>query len=1013
MSDGSIIFDTGIDGSGARKSIGELKKEVNKLAEEYKKSGMSSSEAFQKAWSEVERNSKQGASAVEGNIQGIAGIAKRCAAVVGGLFLLDKAKDFAITVAKTGISYNAMNEQAQVAWATILGSQDKASKMMSEIQKYAAKTPFSKMGVDTMAKQLTNAGFHGQALFDQLTKIGDMGSAFGLQEDSLKELVRQYAQVQQAGVAYTEDLNILQDRGIPIYKALGKTMGVPVSQVKKLASQGKVTASVYNKAIDSIANKTKGAMDAQSRTFNGMLSTIQDNLEMLAGSIMKPAFDLAKQGLGVFADGLDFLNDKISETGSITGAFGAIVESVFGGATGSVNPFQYAISNGERALQRLSQVASNEIGPIFDNLKGVFSSLGTILKPVGDTLIFLANVVFVSICDTVSTMIHVFSDFMGILNNVASVVSSTIGPALGNLFGAIQDYAERAADIFLGTILPAIEDFADKITATFNTYILPVIQQASEFISQNVLPILTGAFEWLTDVILPKVESIFKAVWPSIENIVCNAVKIIGAIIQNLIVAFKFLWPVVKVVFTIFKAVFTGIVDIVGPIIEVIIGIISGLSDFLVAVFVDMPNYFRTLWGNVCNAFTNAWNSIVSFFTTTIPGWINNLKQWFIGLPAWFGQIWESVKTWFVTKWNEIWTYLATNIPIWINNIFTWFSELPYKIGFALGFVVTKIAMWGVSVWNYFVTNIPIWINSIGNWFAQLPGRIWTWLVATITKIGVWGTRMYYYAVTVASQFISNVINYICELPGRIWTWLCNTVSKVANWGSQMWSRGTSVASQFVSRVISYICQLPGRMWTWLCNAASRVGSWGSSLFSRGVSAASQLVRAVVDTVSKIPGQMIDIGKHIVEGVWTGITGAAGWFADKVHSFFSGIVSGAKKALDVHSPSKRMRDEVGKWILPGVEVGMDNTMPSLTKNIKDKMDRLTKTMKTKVMAETSIVGASVISRSNFELNSKKPEYVTTNNDNGITQNIVFNEPVESPSDVARKVKQVGRDLIFG
>lgn len=1013
MSDGTIIIDTRIDDSGAKKGANSVKRDAQRIAEEYKRSGMSSSQAWKRAWGDIRRNSKSGSSEVKSSMEGISGIARKCASVVGGLFVLDKVKDFAVAVAKTGISYNALNEQAEVAWKTILGSQDKASKMMSDIQKYAAETPFSKMGVDQMAKQLTNAGFHGQALFDQLDKIGDMGSAFGIQEDSLKEMVRQYAQVQQAQVAYTEDLNILQDRGIPIYKALAEVMGVPVSQVKKLASEGKVTADVYNKAIDSISSKTKGAMDAQSKTFNGMLSTIGDNLEMLAGSIMKPAFDLAKQGLGVFADGLDFVNGKIAETGSVTDAFGAIIGSVFGGATGSVNPFQYAISNGQRALQRLSQVATSEAMPIFDSFKSVLLSFGSILKPLGDTFVFLANVVFVELCDTVSTAIQIFSGFAQVIGNLFSSIASTIAPALEDLFSSIQDYMDEGANIFLGTLLPALQSLASKVIEVFNTYIVPVIQSAAEFISQNVIPVLTGAFQWLTDVILPKLEAIFKAVWPSIENIVCNAVKLISPMLAALINVFKFLWPVVTFLFNIFKSVFSGILSVVGPIITVLIGIISGFSDFLVFIFVDLPAFFTNLWNSIGNAFTNAWNNIVAFFTTTIPGWITSLEQWFAGLPAWFGSLWESVKTWFVTKWNEIWTYLFTNIPIWINNIFTWFSELPYKIGFALGFVVTKIMMWGVSVWNYFVTNVPIWINNIGTWFSELPGRIWTWLVNAYNKVVAWGSQMWAKATSIASQFINNVINYICELPGRIWTWLGDTINKIGAWGSQMWARATSIASEFVNKVINYIRQLPGRIWDWLSNAASKVVEWGSSLFSRGVEAAKQLVRAIVDTVKEIPGKMVDIGKNIVEGIWNGITGMGSWIMDNVKGFFSGIVDGAKAALGIHSPSRVMRDKVGKWILPGVEVGMDKTMPSLTKNIKDKMAGLTKDMKAKVMAETSIIGANVISKSNFEINSRVPEYVTTHNENGVTQNIVFNEPIESPSDVARKVKQVGRELVFG
>ncbi len=115
---------------------------------------------------------------------------------------------------KAGIDYNATLETSSIKWETLLGSQEKANKMLKDIEKFAATTPFEKMGVEAMSTQLHNAGFRGQELFDQLTKFGDLSGAFGIQADSLQEMVRQYAQVKQAGVAYTEDLNILQDRGM-------------------------------------------------------------------------------------------------------------------------------------------------------------------------------------------------------------------------------------------------------------------------------------------------------------------------------------------------------------------------------------------------------------------------------------------------------------------------------------------------------------------------------------------------------------------------------------------------------------------------------------------------------------------------------------------------------------------------------------------------------------------------------------------------------------------------------
>ena len=96
-----------------------------------------------------------------------------------------------VNATKTGIDYNATLETSSIKWETLLGS--KANKMLKDIENFAATTPFEKMGVEAMATQLHNAGFEGQSLFDQLTKFGDLSGAFGIQADSLQEMVRQYA----------------------------------------------------------------------------------------------------------------------------------------------------------------------------------------------------------------------------------------------------------------------------------------------------------------------------------------------------------------------------------------------------------------------------------------------------------------------------------------------------------------------------------------------------------------------------------------------------------------------------------------------------------------------------------------------------------------------------------------------------------------------------------------------------------------------------------------------------
>lgn len=251
-----------------------------------------------------------------GLLSELGGIAKKVGGFIAGAFVVTKVVDFTKKIATVGIEYNKLKEQSETTWTTLLGSQDKAIEQLKRIEEFAAKTPFSKMGVDSMAKYLHNAGYEGEAVFDTLTKIGDMGSAFGVQEDSLVELTRQFSQVQQAGYAYTEDLNILADRGIPIYQAIADEVGVTVAEVKKMASEGKLTADVYNAAIDSMAETTAGAMDAQSQTFGGMMSTLTDNLETLAGLLTEKVFDALKGLLEKVLPVVEAFSESYAQTGS-------------------------------------------------------------------------------------------------------------------------------------------------------------------------------------------------------------------------------------------------------------------------------------------------------------------------------------------------------------------------------------------------------------------------------------------------------------------------------------------------------------------------------------------------------------------------------------------------------------------------------------------------------------------------------------------------------------------------
>lgn len=322
-------------------------------------------ESFSKG---IQNATQQGEQAGQ-SVEGIGSRFKNLAKTIAGLAIVKKVADITTSIVKMGIEGNASLETSITSWTTLLGTQEQAKQMMDDITSYASSTPFSKVGVDEMAKQLTNAGFAGEDLFDQLTKFGNMGSAFGIQEDSLKEMVRQYSQVQMAQVAYTEDLNILQDRGIPIYKGLAEVMGVTVAEVKKMAGEGKITADIYNEAINSIASNTEGAMEAQSKTFSGLMSTLQDVTSNIVTKIVEPLFNKVNELLNIAMPILDSFNSKLNEGQSFWTALKETVDEFLP----SLNPVMEIMEN-------LGEAITTGLGWIMDNgeaLIGIVISLGT------------------------------------------------------------------------------------------------------------------------------------------------------------------------------------------------------------------------------------------------------------------------------------------------------------------------------------------------------------------------------------------------------------------------------------------------------------------------------------------------------------------------------------------------------------------------------------------------------------------------------------------------------------
>lgn len=304
-----------------------------------------------------------------------------------------------VDATKAGINYNATLEESSIKWTTLLGTQEKANKMLQDIQKFAKDTPFEQMGVETMATQLHNAGFEGQALFNQISKFGDLAGAFGIQSDSLQEMVRQYSQVKQAGVAYTEDLNILQDRGIPIFKALAEQLGINTADVKKWASEGKITADVYQAALDNLAKGVEGGMEKMSKSFNGQLSTMQDNFNQMAGILSKPIFDFLSEQLTKVMPHIEALSSSLAENGLM----------------GTIQKFAPQLMPYIQAIINVFNTLKDGVKSILDAIMGFWNEHSSWLMPL---ISFTWSFICSFISNTINAIVAVVESGLAIIDGI-------------------------------------------------------------------------------------------------------------------------------------------------------------------------------------------------------------------------------------------------------------------------------------------------------------------------------------------------------------------------------------------------------------------------------------------------------------------------------------------------------------------------------------------------------------------------------------------------------------------
>lgn len=237
----------------------------------------------------------------------------------------------------------------------------------------------------------------------------------------------------------------------------------------------------------------------------------------------------------------------------------------------------------------------------------------------------------------------------------------------------------------------------------------------------------------------------------------------------------------------------------------------------------------------------------------------------------------------------------------------------------------------------------------------------------------------------VVGKVVSSVFSGIIGFGSRLFGSLSGVFNNIAN-GFRIMGSGLGSVGRGISNTFSSIIGFAGRMVSGIIGAVSGVAGRIASHFS-----------GVFGAISRAIGNVTDIGANIVNGIAQGIRGAWGAVTSAIGALTDMIPKKIRSLLGIHSPSRVMRDMVGKFIPQGIAVGMTSQDGFISSHAQTLKDQLTGSMSNISLPSIGLAGGSLTTAGTS----------TSTTSNQVTINVNGANPDSVVPQIKRELRRVG------
>ncbi|WP_034801237.1 phage tail tape measure protein [Exiguobacterium oxidotolerans] len=875
-------------------------------------------------------------------------------AIAAGLGLaVNKSMDFEAQVSRVGAISGATGSELQALRDSALQLGASTSKSASEVavgqEALAALGMTATEVVSAMPGVISAAESSGADMAQTAEVMASALNIFGLEASESSRVADILAQTANQSAADIGDMGYALKYAGPVAANLGVSMeelSASIGIMTNAGLDGSSAGTALRAGLLSLlkpSNANQKVMDSLGLSMtdaNGKFIGLKGVVEQLNGSMdgmtnaQKTATLASLVGteassgfLALMAAGpgeIDKMTTSLENSGGASATAAAAMKDNLKGALEELGgAFETAQITIGTALTPAIQTVVAVLQGLMDKFNGLSPSMQSFIATgaavTAGVLLLVAGLGgILVVAGAVASGIAALGGAAAILAGALAVITSPVTLVIAGLvaLGAAFVVLYNKSETFRAGVTSTWEAIKSAAMSVFN-FIKPFVMQAMDavgaFIGQKLAEIKTFWDENGTQIL----QAVTNA-WNMIKTAISTAIAFLAPIFQA---GFMVIVSVVKSTWDAIKNVINGALDIIKGVVKVFTGAFTG--------------DFSLMWSGIKQIFTGALQLIWGVVNLYLVGKL-------LGPLKTFASMGKSVIT---GAWSAIKSVFTSSLSAIRSGVASGFNAAKSVITGAMSSIRSAVS----SAWSAVKSSISSAVGSIKSSISS--------------------------GFSTAKSIVSNAMSAIKSVISSVWSAVKSVISSAMSAIKSVISSGFNAAKSVVSSVINAIKSVITNGFN---NAKSAVQTATNAIKALVTGDFNALKGIVSGAMSNVKNAIVNgwnsaksflsginlsgIGKNIIQGLINGIGSMAGAVASKISSIADGIKSKITGALGIHSPSRWMKDNVGKHIPSGIAVGMQANAKAataaaakLTKSITEQMKNAEVKFDTKKLSASAYI----------------------------------------------------------